>query len=110
MHKYISADIFAVKMEIMSRNSYWPGARISQAPEKKAKKKFQLPWWFIYVGYGLALCTCGISFWMTVEVAGQFGAKKSKEWLFSFCISVVESIFISQPLKVCSFMYVSSTL
>ena len=37
---------------------------------------------------------------MTVEVAGQFGAEKSKEWLVSFCISVVESVFISQPLKV----------
>ena len=71
-----------------------------QQPVKKEKKKFQLPWWFIYVGYGLALCTCGIAFWMTVEVAGQFEAEKSKEWLVSFCISVVESVFISQPLKV----------
>ena len=67
---------------------------------KKTKKKFQLPWWFVYVGYGLALCTCGIAFWMTVEVAGQFGAKKSKEWLVSFCISVVQSIFLAEPLKV----------
>ena len=52
------------------------------------------------MGYGLALCTCGIAFWMTVEVAGQFGAKKSKEWLVSFCISVVQSIFLAEPLKV----------
>ena len=59
-----------------------------------------LPWWFIYVGYGISLVVVGISFWMTVEIAGQFGPEKSKEWLFSFCVSVVESIFFSQPLKV----------
>ena len=67
---------------------------------KFEEKKCQLPWWFIYIGYSLALCVVGISFYMTVGVAGQFGPEKSKEWLFSFCVSVVESIFISQPIKV----------
>ncbi len=61
----------------------------------------RLPWWCVYVGYALALCVVGVAFFITVEVAGVFGAEKSARWLTSFCISIIESIFLSQPIKVC---------
>ena len=67
---------------------------------KKKKSSFALPWWSIYFAYFLSFCCCGTAFYMTVEVAGVFGPQKSREWLFSFCVSIVESVFFSQPLKV----------
>ena len=41
-----------------------------------------------------------VTFWVTVEVAGVFGKKKAGQWLLAFAVSVVESIFLSQPVKV----------
>ena len=37
---------------------------------------------------------------MTVEVAGVFGKEKAGRWMTSFAISIIESIFLSQPIKV----------
>ncbi len=65
-----------------------------------SKKPRLLPWWSIYIGYVVALWIVGVAFWLTVEVAGVFGLQKSKKWLTSFTIAIVESIFFSQPIKV----------
>ncbi len=70
---------------------------IETAPPKKSRL---LPWWCIYIGYFLALWVVGVAFWLTVEVAGVFGLEKSKKWLTSFTVAIVESIFLSQPIKV----------
>ena len=59
-----------------------------------------LPWWSVVVGYILSFCIVAVAFWMTVEVAGVFGKEKSEKWLISFCVSILESIFLSQPIKV----------
>ena len=61
---------------------------------------YSLPWWCMHVGYGFALCVAGVSFWVTVEVAGVFGKDKAARWLKSFAISIAESVFLSQPMKV----------
>ena len=76
-------------------------ANIPLPKDRKEKdKSCRLPDWFVYVGYGLCFCTVAVSFWATVEFAGQFGRQKSLEWLLSFFISAFESIFFSQPIKV----------
>ncbi|KAL5017875.1 hypothetical protein ScPMuIL_003597 [Solemya velum] len=69
-------------------------------PKVSKKKNFSLPHCFVHVGYFLCLVILGVSFWATVEFGGVFGKKKSQKWLLSFAFSCVESIFISQPLKV----------
>lgn len=86
-----------------------PSAELNPVPkvltlkkdEDKKKKPFKLPYWGIYIGYALSFCTVAVAFWATVEFGGVFGPKKSLEWLISFFISCFESIFFSQPLKVC---------
>jgi len=42
----------------------------------------------------------GTSFYFTVKFGESFGPKKSAEWMVSFTISIFESIFMSQPIKV----------
>jgi len=64
-----------------------------------------LPYWCVYIAYGLCFCTVGVAFWLTVEIAGVFGREKSLEWLISFFISAFESIFFSQPLKVINALF-----
>ena len=93
---YIGRDEFTPNIEHADPSK----AKKPHEIQNKKKKKFALPWWSIYVAYFLSFASVGTAFYMTVEVAGVFGPKKSREWLFSFCISIFESIFFSQPLKV----------
>ena len=37
-----------------------------------------------------------------MEQAGAFGVEKSERWMAAFATSIVESIFMSQPIKVCN--------
>ncbi|XP_070579639.1 polycystin-1-related protein-like [Ptychodera flava] len=67
---------------------------------RKKKKKFELPWGFIYVAWFLALVSMATAFVMTVEVAGQFGREKSQEWLKSMAFSIIQDVLITQPIKV----------
>ncbi|XP_013422214.1 uncharacterized protein LOC106182109 [Lingula anatina] len=71
--------------------------------EMKNKKKWRLPWWFIFVGYFLAFVTIVGGFYYCVEVAAVFGEKLAMEWLVSFLTGIVESVFFTQPLKVLLF-------
>lgn len=76
------------------------GSKGKPEKAKKNKGKLKFPWWTIFIAYFLALVTCGVSFWAIVEFAGVFGPEKAQQWLCSFMFSVVESIFVSQPIKV----------
>ena len=88
-------------IKIISPAYYDDSARGSFSKQKK-KKKFSLPWWTVFVAYFLCLVSVGIAFWLCVEVAGGFGKEKAAEWLCSFAMSFVESVFLSQPIKVCN--------
>jgi polycystin 1L2 len=66
--------------------------------EKKRKKR--LPWWCIYVGYILSFITVVVAFYFAVEFGGVFGLEKSVSWLVGFIMSLIESVFFSQPIKV----------
>lgn len=72
-----------------------------KSEKAKEKKPFRLPFWSIYVAYVLSFCSVAVSFWATIEFGGVFGLEKSIEWLISFFVSCIESIFFSQPIKVC---------
>ncbi|XP_022084984.1 uncharacterized protein LOC110976208 [Acanthaster planci] len=67
---------------------------------RKKKPKFMLPWGCQFIGWTVAVGTVGVSFWLTIEVAGQFGPEKAAEWLSSMACSLVQDIFFSQPIKV----------
>lgn len=62
--------------------------------------RFLFPWWFQFIAYFLCLATCGVSFWVCVQMGGVFGSEKSNKWMISFVTSFFESLLLSQPIKV----------
>ena len=67
---------------------------------KKRKKGIELPWGCCVFAWLLVVASVGVAFWLTIEVAGQFGKDKSIEWLMSMCFSLAQDIFLNQPIKV----------
>lgn len=55
-----------------------------------------------FVAYFLGFGVVAGSFYYTVEVGGTFGPVKSGKWCAAFATSILESIFMSQPIKVSS--------
>ncbi|CAG5857105.1 unnamed protein product [Menidia menidia] len=73
------------------------------APVRKKKKTpvgCRLPWWCVFVGWFLLLSISGISTYFTLLYGFQYGREKSIKWVMSLGLSLFESIFILQPLKV----------
>ncbi|XP_041841661.1 polycystic kidney disease protein 1-like 2 isoform X2 [Melanotaenia boesemani] len=72
-------------------------------PVRKQKKKSagcQLPWWYVFLGWFLLLSISGISTYFTLLYGFAYGKEKSIKWVMSLGLSLFESIFILQPLKV----------
>jgi len=59
-----------------------------------------LPWWFVFVGWALVAATSGVSGYFTMMYGLTYGKDRSISWLISMVVSFVESLFITQPLKV----------
>ncbi|XP_039984151.1 polycystic kidney disease protein 1-like 2 isoform X2 [Xiphias gladius] len=73
-------------------------------PVKKKKKKrsggCRLPWWCVFLGWFLLLSISGVSTFFTLLYGFQYGKEKSIKWVMSLGLSLFQSIFILQPLKV----------
>ncbi|XP_028999726.1 polycystic kidney disease protein 1-like 2 [Betta splendens] len=73
-------------------------------PVKRTKRKmtggFWLPWWFAFVGWFLLLSISGVSTYFTLLYSFQYGKDKSIKWVLSLGLSLFQSIFVLQPLKV----------
>ncbi|XP_033100581.1 polycystic kidney disease protein 1-like 2 [Anneissia japonica] len=67
---------------------------------KGKRKSLPLPWWCQIIAWVLSWMTIGTAFWLTIEVAGKFGPEKATEWVTTMTISLIQDIFISQPIKV----------
>ena len=84
---------------------------VKQSNKKKAKKKKAkspcckcvLPWWFVFVAWLLCLATAVAAGFFTLLWGLSFERVKQEEWLVSLFVSIVNDIFISQPLKVICF-------
>ena len=59
-----------------------------------------LPYWFQYIAWIGVLVTCLTSAAVTFLYAIEFGEEKTRNWLLSLAISLVNDIFIAQPSKV----------
>ncbi|XP_072321678.1 polycystin-1-like protein 2 [Eucyclogobius newberryi] len=74
------------------------------APVKVVKKKHTancwLPWWCVFIGWFLLLSISGISTFFTLLYGFEYGKNKSVKWVMSLGLSLFQSIFILQPLKV----------
>ncbi|KAM6409331.1 polycystin-1-like protein 2 [Rhynochetos jubatus] len=62
-----------------------------------------LPWWFVFIAWFLVAVTSGVSGFFTMLYGLHYGKENSIKWLISMAISFLESLFITQPLKVLGF-------
>nr|XP_046245454.1 polycystic kidney disease protein 1-like 2 [Scatophagus argus] len=73
-------------------------------PVKKKKTKRSagcwLPWWCVFLGWFLLLSISGVSTFFTLLYGFEYGKEKSIKWVMSLGLSLFQSIFILQPLKV----------
>ncbi|KAG7235194.1 hypothetical protein INR49_003105, partial [Caranx melampygus] len=72
-------------------------------PVRKPKKKSGgcwLPWWCVFLGWFLLLSISGVSTFFTLLYGFEYGKEKSIKWVMSLGLSLFQSIFILQPLKV----------
>uniref|UniRef100_W5MAE3 PLAT domain-containing protein n=1 Tax=Lepisosteus oculatus TaxID=7918 RepID=W5MAE3_LEPOC len=72
----------------------------SPAPKKKTSSGCWLPWWFVFVGWFLLISISGISTFFTLLYGFFYGKDSSIKWVMSLALSLFQSIFILQPLKV----------
>ena len=59
-----------------------------------------LPWWCVLVGWLLVAATSGVAAFFTMLYGLHYGRASSLRWLISMAVSFVESVFVTQPLKV----------
>ncbi|XP_051829552.1 polycystic kidney disease protein 1-like 2 [Antechinus flavipes] len=62
-----------------------------------------LPWWFVLIGWLLVVSTSSVAAFFTMLYGLHYGKDNSIKWLLSMAVSFVESVFITQPLKVLGF-------
>lgn len=66
----------------------------------RSKKKFGfLPWWFIYINWGLALLTIALCSFFTILYGFKLGFLRSVGWIKGVSINTVFSVIIFQPLN-----------
>lgn len=83
--------------------SFFPSPRASPPLVKKKKSAAGcwLPWWCVFLGWFLLLSISGVSTFFTLLYGFEYGREKSIKWVMSLGLSLFQSIFILQPLKVC---------
>lgn len=74
-------------------NLFYSTSRVSKSPRG-------LPWWCVLVGWLLVATTSGVAAFFTMLYGLHYGRVSSLKWLISMAVSFVESVFITQPLKV----------
>ncbi|NWW09404.1 PK1L2 protein, partial [Oreocharis arfaki] len=81
----------------------WPHTRNFSNDDKKSFSHRGLPWWFVFIAWFLVAATSGVSGFFTMLYGLHYGKENSIKWLISMVISFLESLFITQPLKVLGF-------
>ncbi|KAK3752814.1 hypothetical protein QZH41_016346, partial [Actinostola sp. cb2023] len=61
---------------------------------------FRFPYWFIYVGWFLCFSASFLSGLFAIFYSMMWGKEKSNQWLATMCLSFVQDILVSQPIKV----------
>jgi hypothetical protein len=73
---------------------------IDETKKTKVKSSKTLPWWFIFITYGLCLILVGISILFIIARGIEFGDLKTQKWLISILSGFFSSILLTQPLKI----------
>lgn len=81
-----------VEVKFNEKGSHMPGSR--------RRKQRNLPHWCVYIAWlGVFAVSFVTAFFVTLY-GFQFGRAKASQWLASLLISLIQDIFISQPIKV----------
>jgi hypothetical protein len=67
---------------------------------KNKTPKKTLPWWFIFIAYGLSFLVVIISAIFIIARGIEFGDSKTRKWLTSSISGFFSSILLTQPVKV----------
>lgn len=72
-------------------------------------KKFLFPWWFKIIAYILSFLLIGSSTFFLIAKGITLGDEKCLKWLTSLFVSLLASIFLTQPFQVMAltFLFVS---
>ncbi|NXO04337.1 PK1L2 protein, partial [Rhinopomastus cyanomelas] len=89
-------------MKNLLQNQICSSASSSESDGKKSSSR-GLPWWFVFIAWFLVAATSGVSGFFTMLYGLHYGKENSIKWLISMAISFLESLFITQPLKVLGF-------
>ena len=76
------------------------GTNVEENSSGRGCSGIMLPWWAIYIGYGLNLVMVLVCGFFTILYSFEFGKERSNKWLLELCLSFVENILIIQPIKV----------
>mgnify|MGYP000026507469 FL=1 len=77
-----------------------PESSLNNKDSKGKKKKCELPWWFVIVGWVLLYLTILVSAAFVTFYGIMFQDIKCKKWITSMLISFFTSVFFTQPIKV----------
>jgi hypothetical protein len=69
-------------------------------PSNKRSTSMRLPWWCVFVSYGLCLALVALSIFFLIVRGIEFGDEKAQQWLMSLLCGFFSSILFIQPLKV----------
>ncbi|KAI1889908.1 hypothetical protein AGOR_G00167760 [Albula goreensis] len=100
-HQWVqnTLSLLQKKAEAVSA-THVPRGPVLAADNKKKSSGCWLPWWFVFVGWFLLLSISGISTFFTLLYGFVYGKESSTQWAISLALSLFQSIFILQPLKV----------
>ncbi|NXA11711.1 PK1L2 protein, partial [Sapayoa aenigma] len=111
-HSYTQAVCQVQHMKNLLENRICSSASLSEGfsltpnfsgDDKKSVSHKGLPWWFVFIAWFLVAATSGVSGFFTMLYGLHYGKENSIKWLISMVISFLESLFITQPLKVLGF-------
>lgn len=69
-------------------------------PNSSCSSSMTLPWWSLFLIYGLCLILMILSIFFIVALGIEFGDFKAQQWLTSILSGLFSSILLTQPLKV----------
>jgi hypothetical protein len=92
-----------------SQNKISPKANKVSENSKSSKKllhsSLRFPWWFKIIGYFLSIKLMIVSGVFIVIKGISLGNDLVYKWLMSVIISIISSIIITEPIKVCGFSF-----
>ncbi|XP_075692924.1 polycystin-1-like protein 2 [Rhinoderma darwinii] len=80
-----------------------PPLPAQRSQQKQQVKKKRLPWWFLFIGWSILISISVVSTYFAMMYGFLYGKESSIRWIVSMALSLFQSIFILQPLKVVGF-------